>query len=183
MANIEIERKFLVIGEYKHFAFDNQHIAQGYLSSNPERTVRIRIKGEQGFITVKGIGDSTGLSHFEWEKEIDVKDAQEMLALCGSEIIDKTRYYIRHDKHIIEVDEFHGANEGLTMAEVELSNANEHFEKPDWLGEEVTSNVRYFNTELMKNPYSKWNSNDEEAIRKILYIDILLSDKNRNQQK
>ncbi|HRR48793.1 MAG TPA: CYTH domain-containing protein [Bacteroidales bacterium] len=152
----EIERKFLVKGEFKHLASKSTRIIQGYLSSVPERTVRVRVKGDKGFITVKGIGNNSGASRFEWEKEISVEEAQELLSICEPGIIDKTRYMIKVGPHTFEVDEFYGENEGLTLAEVELSSENEAFEKPDWLGEEVTGDARYYNSMLMKNPYTKW---------------------------
>ncbi|HON54997.1 MAG TPA: CYTH domain-containing protein [Bacteroidales bacterium] len=152
----EIERKFLVKGEFKHLASKSTRIIQGYLSSVPERTVRVRVKGDKGFITVKGIGNNSGASRFEWEKEISVEEAQELLSICEPGIIDKTRYLIKVGPHTFEVDEFYGENEGLTLAEVELSSENEAFEKPDWLGEEVTGDARYYNSMLMKNPYTKW---------------------------
>ena len=152
----EIERKFLVKGAFKHLASKSTRIIQGYLSSVPERTVRVRVKGDKGFITVKGIGNSSGASRFEWEKEISVEEAQELLSICEPGVIDKTRYLIKVGPHTFEVDEFYGDNEGLTLAEVELSSENEIFEKPDWLGEEVTGDARYYNSMLMKNPYTKW---------------------------
>ena len=131
-------------------------ITQGYLSSAPERTVRVRIKGDKGFITIKGIGSDSGASRFEWEKGISVKDAKELFKICEPGIIDKTRYNVKSGKYIFEVDEFYGANNGLIVAEVELSSENEKFYKPEWLGEEVTGDVKYFNSMLMKNPYKTW---------------------------
>lgn len=154
--NIEIERKFLVTGEYKQLACKSYHIAQGYLSSVPERTVRIRIKGEKGFITIKGNSNESGLSRFEWEKEINVSDARQLLLLCENGIIDKTRYEIVFNNKTFEVDEFHGDNEGLTIAELELGSENELFKKPEWLGEEITGNKRYYNSYLSKNSYKNW---------------------------
>lgn len=157
MAN-EIERKFLVKGDYKSQAFRQTAICQGYLNSAPERTVRVRIKGEKGFITVKGAGNETGVSRFEWEKEIPVEEAKSLLALAEPGVIDKVRFLVRNTDgiHTWEVDEFHGENEGLVVAEVELSDENEPFDKPDWLGEEVTGDPRYFNSMLKKNPYKNW---------------------------
>ncbi len=152
----EIERKFLVKGEFKAAAHKQTRITQGYLSSVPERTVRVRIKGDKGFITIKGIGNESGASRFEWEKEIPVSEVEELLKICESGIIDKTRYLVKAGDHTFEVDEFYGENEGLIVAEVELSDENEEFEKPDWLGEEVTGDPKYYNSMLMKNPYKKW---------------------------
>ncbi len=150
----EIERKFLVKGE---FPKDNGiRIIQGYLSSVPERTVRVRVKGEKGYLTVKGIGNDTGVSRFEWEIEISKKDALDLLKICEPGIIDKTRYHVKVGNHTFEIDEFYGDNEGLVIAEVELKDENEKFEKPEWLGEEVTGDVRYYNSMLMKNPYKNW---------------------------
>jgi adenylate cyclase len=152
----EIERKFLVKGDFKKEAEKSTRITQGYLSSVPERTVRVRIKGEKGFITIKGVGSASGASRYEWEKEISVSEVDELLRICEPGVIDKTRYEIRKGKHTFEVDEFYGDNEGLTVAEIELSSESEDFEKPSWLGEEVTGDSRYYNSMLMKNPFSKW---------------------------
>jgi len=152
----EIERKFLVKGNFKNEAHKETRITQGYLSSVPERTVRVRVKGDKGFITIKGIGDETGASRYEWEKEIPVGEVQELLKICEPGVIDKTRYLVKHGDHTYEVDEFYGDNEGLVIAEVELQSADETFEKPEWLGEEVTGDVRYYNSMLMKTPYKEW---------------------------
>ena len=152
----EIERKFLVKGDFKSEAFRSIRITQGYLSSVPERTVRVRIKGEQGFLTIKGKGNSSDISRYEWEKEIPVNEAEELLKLCEPGIIDKIRYLVKSGTHIFEVDEFHGENEGLVMAEVELQNENESFMKPVWLSSEVTGNIKYYNAMLTKYPYTKW---------------------------
>jgi len=152
----EIERKFLVKGDFKAEARKATRITQGYLSSVPERTVRVRIKGEKGFITIKGIGSASGASRYEWEKEIPVAEVDELLLICEPGVIDKTRYEVARGKHIFEVDEFYGENDGLVVAEVELSSEDEAFDKPAWLGEEVTGDARYFNSMLMKNPYTKW---------------------------
>jgi|GEM_PF-176113 adenylate cyclase len=154
--NYEIERKFLVKGEFKSQAFTHRRIVQGYLSSVPKRVVRIRIKGDEAYLTVKSTVSGNGLTRFEWEKEISVEDAETMLTFCEKEIIEKTRYLVKVGAHIFEVDEFYGSNEGLFVAEVELQAEDEEFEKPDWLGEEVTHDVRYYNSMLVKNPYSKW---------------------------
>ena len=152
----EIERKFLVKGDYKSDAKKETRITQGYLSSVPERTVRVRIKGDKGFITIKGIGNASGASRYEWEKEIPVSEVKELLAICEPGAIDKTRFLVDSGKHTFEVDEFYGDNDGLIVAEVELSDENEDFVKPEWLGEEVTGDAKYFNSMLMKNPYKNW---------------------------
>ena len=152
----EIERKFLVAGQNKPFVSKATRITQGYLSSVPERTVRVRVKGEKGFITIKGIGSASGASRYEWEKEIPVEEVQELLKICEPGVIDKTRYLVKVGEHTFEVDEFYGDNEGLTVAEVELSSEEENFVKPEWLGEEVTGDVKYYNSMLMKNPYKNW---------------------------
>ena len=152
----EIERKFLVKGDFKLEAFKSTHISQGYLSSVPERTVRIRIKGNQGFLTIKGKGNHSGISRYEWEKEIPVKEAEELLQLCEPGIIDKTRYLVKSGNHTFEVDEFHGENKGLILAEIELETENESFVKPSWIAEEVTGDAKYYNAVLTKHPYSRW---------------------------
>lgn len=152
----EVERKFLVKGDFKPDAFKETRITQGYISSVPERTVRVRIKGDKGFITIKGIGGESGASRFEWEKEIPVDEVRDLLNICEPGVIDKTRYLVKQGKHTFEVDEFYGDNEGLIVAEVELTSEDEQFEKPDWLGEEVTGDERYYNSMLMKNPYKNW---------------------------
>ena len=152
----EIEKKFLVAGEFKESAKKATRITQGYLSSVPERTVRVRVKGEKGYITVKGIGNDSGASRFEWEKEIPVEDVRDLLKICEPGVIDKTRYLVDCDGHTFEVDEFYGDNDGLVVAEVELSDENEAFTRPFWLGEEVTGDKKYYNSMLMKNPYKNW---------------------------
>ena len=153
---LEIERKFLVAGDFKPFVKKAIRITQGYLSSVPERTVRVRIKGEKGFITVKGIASASGASRFEWEKEIPVEEVQELLKICEPGVIDKARYLVDAGGHTLEVDEFYGDNEGLTVAEVELGAEDEAFEKPFWLGNEVTGDDKYYNSMLMKNRYKNW---------------------------
>lgn len=152
----EIERKFLVKGEFKSLASKATRITQGYLSSVPERTVRVRIKGDKGYITIKGIGNDSGASRFEWEKEIPVNEVNDLLKICEPGVIDKTRFLVKVGEHTYEVDEFYGDNEGLTVAEVELGSESEAFAKPEWLGQEVTGDAKYYNSMLMKNPYKKW---------------------------
>jgi len=153
----EIERKFLVKGNFKDQAVKGTRIVQGYLSSVPERTVRVRIKGDKGYLTIKGIGNASGASRFEWEKEIPVNEAEELLKICEPGVIDKTRYNVKVGNHTFEVDEFYGENEGLVIAELELSSEDEPFPKPQWLGKEVTGDTKYYNAMLMKNPFTKWS--------------------------
>jgi adenylate cyclase len=152
----EIERKFLVSGEFKHFASKSYQIAQGYLSSVPGRTVRIRTKGDKGYITIKGKSSESGLSRYEWEKEIPLNEAQELMQLCETGIIDKTRYEVIYENQTFEVDLFLGENEGLILAEIELETEATVFSKPDWLGEEVTGDKRYYNSNLTQNPFQQW---------------------------
>lgn len=144
----EIERKFLVKGEFRPQAFGCERIIQGYLSRVPERTVRVRLKGDCGYLTIKGKSSDSGVSRYEWEKKIAPGEALELLELCEPGKIDKTRYLVRVGKHVFEVDEFYGENEGLILAEVELKSEDELFEKPEWLGEEVTGDLRYYNASL-----------------------------------
>lgn len=152
----EIERKFLVQGEFKSQAFQAERIIQGYLSSQPERTVRVRIRGDRGFLTIKGKSSENGVSRYEWEKEIPLAEALELMSLTEPGRIDKTRYLVRKGEHIFEVDEFYGENEGLILAEVELKDENEVFEKPEWLGTEVTGDLRYYNAMLTGHPFTTW---------------------------
>ena len=154
---IEIERKFLV--KSKTFLDDYtrcNRIVQGYLSSSPERTVRVRIKGENGYLTIKGKSNESGLSRYEWEKEIPITEAEQLLQLCEKGVIDKTRYEVIVGTHVYEVDVFTAENDGLILAEIELSSEEETFEKPEWLGEEVTKDPRYYNSYLSKNPFQNW---------------------------
>lgn len=156
----EIEKKFLVINDdFKKEAFESSHLIQGYLSSVPERAVRIRISDQSAFITIKGIGNESGASRFEWEKEIPFNEAEELLKLCEPGVIDKTRYKVKVDGGTFEIDEFHGENNGLNVAEIELKNENDPFFQPNWLGKEVTGEVKYYNAMLMKLPFTKWQSN------------------------
>lgn len=153
----EIEKKFLVKGDFMPLVVKRTRITQGYLSSVPERTVRIRIKGSKGFLTIKGIGNESGASRYEWEKEISIEDAKSLLAICEPGVIDKTRFIVKADGDLVfEVDEFYGENEGLTVAEIELPSEDTEFTKPSWLGEEVTGQVKYYNSMLMKTPYKNW---------------------------
>lgn len=154
---IEIERKFLVTSNaYKEISFKSTRITQGFLNTNKERTVRVRTKGNQGFLTIKGKSNDSGVSRFEWETEISKTEAESLLELCEKGIIDKIRHEVKAGNHIFEVDEFFGDNQGLIIAEVELNSENESFEKPDWLGKEVTGQIQYYNSQLSKQPYIKW---------------------------
>ena len=155
---LEIERKFAVKSTtFLANAKESYKITQGYLNTDKNRTVRVRIKGSKGFITVKGISSADGLSRFEWEKEIDVKDAEALLLLCEDFVIDKTRYLIPFDAVVFEVDVFEGSNKGLVIAEVELESADQQFDKPDWLGEELTGDERFYNAYLSNVPFTSWN--------------------------
>lgn len=154
----EIERKYLITGEFKSKAIKSLQIKQGYLSSIPERTVRVRIQDNQGFLTIKSSNKKNSISRFEWEKAITKEEANELIQLCEVGIIDKKRYIVPFGNKIIEVDEFYGENEGLILAEIELDDENETIEKPDWLGKEVTDDPRYYNSMLMKNPYKNWDN-------------------------
>jgi CYTH domain-containing protein len=154
---IEIERKFLLVSDaYKKVAFKKTRITQGFLSTDPQRTVRVRIKGNQGFLTIKGESNSTGTSRFEWEKEIDLKEAKELLNICVKGVIDKIRYEVKSNLHTYEIDEFFGENKGLVVAEIELNSEQESFEKPEWLGDEVTGQNKYYNSQLSKLPFTLW---------------------------
>ena len=156
MAN-EIERKFLVKNtDFKKESFSKTKISQGFLSTVPERTVRIRIIGSKGYITVKGIGNNSGTTRFEWEKEISIEEAKDLLIICESGMIEKTRYKVKSGEHTFEIDEFYNENEGLISAEVELNSEEENFVKPIWLGEEVTGQVKYYNSMLKNNPFKNW---------------------------
>ncbi|KAA6323406.1 Inorganic triphosphatase [termite gut metagenome] len=145
---IEIERKFLVTGEFKSKAFTQYRIMQGYICRASGRTVRVRIRDDKGYLTIKGASDSSGAERYEWEKEIPLSEAQELMKLCEPGIIDKTRYLVQSGKHVFEIDEFHSAHQGLVIAEVELESKDETFIKPDFIGEEVTGDSRYYNSRL-----------------------------------
>ena len=156
MAHLEIERKFLVKGDFKKEATASKKVVQAYLSSQTGRTVRARIMGDKGFLTIKGPSSASGTTRFEFEKEITLAEAEGLIGLCDHQVIDKVRWYVPAGKHTFEVDEFHGDNEGLIVAEVELSDENEAFVHPDWLGEEVTGQRRYYNSMLLAHPYKEW---------------------------
>jgi adenylate cyclase len=153
----EIERKFLVTGDFKKHTIKSYNISQGFLSTVPERTVRIRIRDHQGFITIKGISNASGTTRFEWEKEIPLNEAENLLMLCEPAIIEKKRFMIPADTNLyFEVDEFLAENKGLVIAEIELPDENAKFIKPDWLGEEVTGQLKYYNSMLAKKPFKDW---------------------------
>lgn len=149
--HIEIERKFLVIGDFTPFIEKTERIVQAYLVASIERTVRIRIKGDSAFLTIKGASNENGFSRMEFEYPIPVQDAQDLLELAEPGFIEKERHYILYKNHLFEVDVFHGKHEGLVIAELELESEDEAFEKPDWLGEEVTGDQRYYNAYLAAN--------------------------------
>jgi CYTH domain-containing protein len=155
--NLEIERKFLIKNDsFKLAAFKKKHIKQGFLNSNKERTVRVRIIEDNAFLTVKGKSNNAGTVRFEWEKEIQVLEAENLMLLTEKTTIEKYRYYIKTDKHIFEVDEFLDQNSGLIIAEIELTDEDEYFSKPEWLGKEVTGEIKYYNSSLSQSPYSSW---------------------------
>lgn len=155
----EIERKFLVKGDFLPYVSAAQRIVQGYICTQPGRTVRIRIRGEEGFLTIKGASDDKGLSRYEFEQSIPLADAEELLKLCEPGAIDKVRHLVPAGKHTWEVDVFRGANDGLILAEIELESEDEPFDKPDWLGEEVSGDRRYYNSMLTQFPYTEWDTN------------------------
>ena len=153
----EIERKFLVLDDsYKHEAFSNSHIQQGYICSDRGRTVRVRIRDARAYITIKGPSLDGGLSRYEFEQEIPLDDARQLLTLCEPGIIDKTRWLVKSGDHTFEVDEFFGDNEGLVMAEVELQSPSDEPKIPYFIGKEVTGDRRYYNSQLRRNPYKNW---------------------------
>lgn len=155
--SLEIERKFLVKStDFKKEFFDKKQIKQGYLNSNKNRTVRIRISDNKAYITIKGISNKTGTTRFEWEKEIEKKEAEQLLLLCEPAIIDKIRYLVKIENHTFEIDEFFGDNDGLIVAEIELNSENETFIKPEWLDKEVTGIKKYYNASLSKIPFKDW---------------------------
>ena len=165
MSGLEIERKFLVRkgGAFKSVAFSNSHIVQGYIPAEGA-TVRVRIRDEQAFLTIKG-KSTDGISRYEFEKEIDMDEARHLMELCRGGVIDKRRFLVRSGAHVFEVDEFYGDNEGLVMAEVELHNPDEPFEKPDFIGPEVTGDRRFYNKHMLKYPFSLWRDDIPEDYR------------------
>lgn len=157
MSGMEIERKFLVKdNSYKQQACSSSHIRQGYICSGHGHTVRVRLRDDQAFLTIKGPSKDGGLSRYEFEKAISIDEAELLFQLCEPGIIDKTRYLIDCGRHTFEVDEFHGDNDGLVMAEVELASPDDPYEKPAFLGQEVTGERRYYNAHLRNHPYCQW---------------------------
>ena len=157
MSGLEIERKFLVQGDdYKKVAVSHSRIKQGYICSGRGRTVRVRLRDHCAFLTIKGPSLDGGLSRYEFEKEITLDEAEHLFHLCEPGIIDKTRYLVPSGNHTFEVDEFYGDNEGLVMAEVELSAPDEPYEKPDFIGREVTGDRRFYNSHLRQTPFTLW---------------------------
>lgn len=152
----EIERKFLVVGPFKDQAYSATHIMQGYICHGHGHTVRVRLRDDKGYLTIKGPSVNGGLSRYEFETEINLKDVLDLMKLCNDGYIDKTRYLVKCGNHVFEVDEFHGDNEGLVMAEVELGSENEAFEKPAFIGKEVTGDRRFYNSSMLTYPYKHW---------------------------
>lgn len=157
MSGLEIERKFLVKkgGAYKSAAFSSSHIQQGYIPAEGA-TVRVRTRDDKAYLTIKGKSVNGGMTRYEFEKEITMDEAQHLLQLCQGGVIDKRRYLVKSGRHIFEVDEFYGDNDGLVMAEVELESETETYEKPDFIDREVTGDKRFYNSHLLTNPFCKW---------------------------
>jgi CYTH domain-containing protein len=166
MSGIEIERKFLVRkgDAYKSAAFSSSRIKQGYIPAQGA-TVRIRVRDKQGFLTIKGKSYNGGMSRYEFEKEITPDEAENLLQLCQGGLIDKARYLVKVGSHVFEVDEFYGENQGLVMAEVELKDENEEYEKPSFVGLEVTGDHRFYNSHLLTHPFSEWKDTLPEEYR------------------
>ncbi len=157
MEHLEIERKFLVKSKaYREGASSSKRMVQGFLNTDPDRTVRVRIKENKGYLAVKGASNETGTTRFEWEIEIDIAEATNLIDLCEGAILEKVRYVVPFGGHLFEVDEFLGENKGLVIAEIELQHEDEAYEKPDWLGKEVTGDIRYYNSQLSKKPFVTW---------------------------
>ena len=166
MSGMEVERKFMVRGNsYRQLAYASDRIKQGYICSGHGRTVRVRLRGGRGYLTIKGPSLDGGLSRYEFEKEIAPDEAEQLFRLCEPGIIDKTRYLVKSGQHTFEVDEFYGENEGLVMAEVELSAPDEPYEKPAFIGKEVTGDRRFYNSHLRVNPFSAWGKTLSEEYR------------------
>jgi CYTH domain-containing protein len=156
----EIERKFLVAGEFVKETVRTERFVQGYICSQPGKTVRVRAAGAKGFLTVKGPSNEKGLSRFEFEREISLHEAEELFRLCEPGAIEKVRHWVKEGNHIWEVDIFYGANEGLVLAEIELQSEDESFDRPTWIGKEVTGDRKYYNSMLAKHPFSHWKENE-----------------------
>ena len=173
MSGLEIEKKFLVRNsDYKRQKSGSSHIQQGYICSDRGRTVRVRIRDHSGYLTIKGPSTDNGLSRYEFEKEISFEEAQELMKLCEKSevtnkplIIDKTRYLVEYGHHTFEVDEFHGDNEGLVIAEVELKLGEDpnEIDLPDFIGDDVTGDRKYYNSQLLNNPFTLWKKGEESA--------------------
>ena len=163
-APLEIERKFLVVGEFRNLATSSTHIAQGYIASGNGRTVRVRIRGDKGYLTIKGPSDRAGLARFEWEKEITLEEAKALMSICEPGIVEKTRWLVPSEdgRHTWEVDVFEGDNAGLIMAEIELESEDDEFKKPHFIGKEVTGDRRFYNSHMRHYPYKLWR--DEDAV-------------------
>lgn len=165
VGNVEIERKFLVTGDsYKQLAATSSRIRQGYICSEPGRTVRVRLRGDRGYLTIKGPSADGGLSRYEFEKEITPDEASSLFGLCEPGAIDKTRWLVEWGGHTFEVDEFHGCNDGLVVAELELESPGEPFDRPAFIGPEVTGDRRFYNSCLTKRPFSAWSAAEREAV-------------------
>lgn len=166
MSGLEIERKFLVKkgDAYKSAAFFNSHIQQGYIPADGA-TVRVRTRDDKAYLTIKGKSINGGMTRYEFEKEITMDEAQHLLQLCKGGVIDKRRYLVKSGKHTFEVDEFYGDNEGLVMAEVELSDESEAYVKPDFIGMEVTGDKRFYNSHLLNFPFVVWRNTLPEEYR------------------
>lgn len=166
MSGLEIERKFLVKkgDAYKKAAFHCFRIKQGYLPCETA-TVRVRVRDNEAFLTIKGKSVDGGLSRYEFEHPIALDEAEQLLKLCSGGIIDKCRYLVKHGSHVFEVDEFFGANTGLVLAEVELGSVDEHFDKPDFLGPEVTGDAHFYNKNMLKHPFEQWHNLVPQAFK------------------
>ena len=166
MSGLEIERKFLVKkgDAYKNAAFSSSHIKQGYIPADGA-TVRIRIRDDKSYLTIKARSVNGGMTRYEFEKEISTDEAEHLMALCQGGVIDKRRYLVKSGNHTFEVDKFYGDNEGLVMAEVELSDESEPYEKPDFIGMEVTGDKRFYNSHMLKFPFKLWKNTLPEDFR------------------
>lgn len=164
MAHYETERKFLVVGEFKSLSYNATRIQQGYISSSNGRTVRVRIRGDKGYLTIKGPSGLAGLTRYEFDTEIPLDDARDLMRICEPGIIDKTRFLVKSPdgRHIWEIDEFYGDNEGLVLAEIELSREDESFVKPEFIGREVTGDRRFYNSHMRNYPYKLWKEEISE---------------------
>lgn len=159
MKNIEIERKYLVKdSSYRNKAVSQHRIMQGYISQDPDRTVRVRLKDGKGYITIKSRPDEKGWSRYEFEKQITAEEAHELFKLCLPSVIDKVRYNVPFGNILVEVDEFGGDNAGLVVAEIEMESEDQVYDVPDFIGQEVTGDVRYYNVQLARQPYKEWKN-------------------------